>query len=476
MTVGEKIQYYRKKAGLSQEDLGQKLLVSRQTVSLWEMDKTLPTVDNLRLLKELFSVSVDEILDESEPTEETEEIKPKETYVFGLDKNDQNEVNGKMRKPVLTYLIVSIVASVALFVLCIAFKAHGVLRGLVTGWCLAVIVHRLFWFFFFKKTQKRGEEKLSQSTLSYEVYDSFFVLTVTRGGEITRTHKVYFSEVENVHSFEKFLVLEVTGTLFVLKKELLSPDSVFYSLAAPAPAIKEEIDAKPDKRLVLVSTLLFLFSIFSLFGALFGVEIANEFYPSPVENMWVFLLFLPIPVASIVFGFYLKKKRQKYKKNVIVGFIMAALLAIYGSFGFLLSDVYSHDDAPVLRVEEALGIDIPEYTQINTQDWTKGTQYVARGTVISTSDVYFDDAAVAEFESKLGDDPKWIDRIPSDLVGITSTFCDSGGDDYYIIYNKTTKEYNTLPAESGTYEFINVLYSVKDNSMTLVEYTIEYVK
>lgn len=476
MTVGEKIQYYRKKAGLSQEDLGQKLLVSRQTVSLWEMDKTLPTVDNLRLLKEIFSVSVDEILDESEPTEEPEEIKPKETYVFGLDKNDQNEVNGKMRKPVLTYLIVSIVASVALFVLCIAFKAHGVLRGLVTGWCLAVIVHRLVWFFFFKKTQKRGEEKLSQSTLSYEVYDSFFVLNVTRGGEITRTHKVYFSEVENVHSFEKFLVLEVTGTLFVLKKELLSPDSVFYSLSAPAPTAKEETEVKPDKRLVLVSNLLFVFSLFTIFGAMFGVEIANEFYPSPVDNMWVFLLFLPIPVASIVFGFYLKKKRQKYKKNVIVGFIMAAILAIYGSFGFLLSDVYSHDDAPVLRVEEALGIDFPEYTQINTQDWTKGTQYVSRGTVISTSDVYFDEEAVAEFESLIPGDPKWIDRIPSDLIGITSTFCDSVGCDYYIIYNKDTKEYNTLPAESGTYEFINVLYDAKDNSMMLVEYTIEYVK
>ena len=47
MTVGEKIQFYRKKIGLSQEELGQKMLVSRQTVSLWEMDKTLPTVDNL---------------------------------------------------------------------------------------------------------------------------------------------------------------------------------------------------------------------------------------------------------------------------------------------------------------------------------------------------------------------------------------------------------------------------------------------
>lgn len=43
MTVGEKIQYYRKQNGMSREELGQKLFVSRQTVSLWEMDKTLPT-------------------------------------------------------------------------------------------------------------------------------------------------------------------------------------------------------------------------------------------------------------------------------------------------------------------------------------------------------------------------------------------------------------------------------------------------
>lgn len=69
MTVGEKIQYYRKKIGLSQEELGQKMLLSRQTISLWEMDKTLPTVDNLLRLKEIFSVSIDELLSENEPKE-----------------------------------------------------------------------------------------------------------------------------------------------------------------------------------------------------------------------------------------------------------------------------------------------------------------------------------------------------------------------------------------------------------------------
>lgn len=62
MALGENIQFYRKKCGLSQEELGQRLLVSRQTVSLWEKNQTAPTLDNLMRLKEVFGVSVDDIL------------------------------------------------------------------------------------------------------------------------------------------------------------------------------------------------------------------------------------------------------------------------------------------------------------------------------------------------------------------------------------------------------------------------------
>ena len=64
MRVNEKIQYYRKRAGLSQEELGQRLMVSRQTVSLWEKGQTLPTLDNLVRLREIFGVSIDELLSE----------------------------------------------------------------------------------------------------------------------------------------------------------------------------------------------------------------------------------------------------------------------------------------------------------------------------------------------------------------------------------------------------------------------------
>ena len=77
MTVGQRIQEHRKKNGLSQEELGQRLLVSRQTVSLWEKDQTLPTVDNLLLLKDIFGISVDELLGKEEEPQALEEKEPK---------------------------------------------------------------------------------------------------------------------------------------------------------------------------------------------------------------------------------------------------------------------------------------------------------------------------------------------------------------------------------------------------------------
>ena len=49
-----------------------------------------------------------------------------------------------------------------------------------------------------------------------------------------------------------------------------------------------------------------------------------------VENMWLFFLLTPIPITSIIFGFVLKSKGYKYKKNIIVGFIIYLNLILSG--------------------------------------------------------------------------------------------------------------------------------------------------
>ena len=69
MTLGGKIREARKRCGLSQEQLAEKLCVSRSAIAKWETDKGLPDVGNLKILSRLLNVSVDHLLDD-EGTEE----------------------------------------------------------------------------------------------------------------------------------------------------------------------------------------------------------------------------------------------------------------------------------------------------------------------------------------------------------------------------------------------------------------------
>ena len=63
MTLGKKIFELRKKSGLSQEQLGEKINVTRQTISNWELGETSPNPEQLKLLSKELNVSVDELLD-----------------------------------------------------------------------------------------------------------------------------------------------------------------------------------------------------------------------------------------------------------------------------------------------------------------------------------------------------------------------------------------------------------------------------
>lgn len=62
MELGKQIKRYRTKAGLSQEDLADKVYVSRQTISNWENDKSYPDVKSLMLLSEIFEISIDNLI------------------------------------------------------------------------------------------------------------------------------------------------------------------------------------------------------------------------------------------------------------------------------------------------------------------------------------------------------------------------------------------------------------------------------
>ena len=61
-SIGQRIAYYRKKAGLTQEELAEKCSVTPQAVSKWENDISAPDISLFPVLAELFNVTCDELL------------------------------------------------------------------------------------------------------------------------------------------------------------------------------------------------------------------------------------------------------------------------------------------------------------------------------------------------------------------------------------------------------------------------------
>lgn len=66
MTFGEKLKQARKQAGYSQEQLAEKLSVSRSAIAKWETDKGMPDIENLKSIAHFLDVSIDYLLAEGE--------------------------------------------------------------------------------------------------------------------------------------------------------------------------------------------------------------------------------------------------------------------------------------------------------------------------------------------------------------------------------------------------------------------------
>lgn len=85
MTIGEKITVLRNALSMSQEALADKLMVSRQAVSKWEMDQAQPQVENVLQICELFNISTDELLYDDVIINRTKKGERAKNKYFGTD-------------------------------------------------------------------------------------------------------------------------------------------------------------------------------------------------------------------------------------------------------------------------------------------------------------------------------------------------------------------------------------------------------
>lgn len=102
MTIGEKIYTLRKEKNISQETMALDLNVSRQAVSKWETDQSLPDLDKIKILADYFNVSIDYLVNDCEFKNYNNDIKDEKIEDCNLN------VLGKLKKLVKIFLFIVI--------------------------------------------------------------------------------------------------------------------------------------------------------------------------------------------------------------------------------------------------------------------------------------------------------------------------------------------------------------------------------
>ena len=113
MEFNEKLQELRKQKGLTQEELAEKLYVSRTAISKWESGRGYPNIESLKVIAKFFSVTVDELLSSGE--------------VLTIAEEDNKRKEKHFRD--LIYGLLDLCIAMLLFLPFFAEKADGIIRS-----------------------------------------------------------------------------------------------------------------------------------------------------------------------------------------------------------------------------------------------------------------------------------------------------------------------------------------------------------
>jgi transcriptional regulator with XRE-family HTH domain len=129
MEFNNKLYELRKQKGFSQEELANRLNVSRQTISKWEVGESTPDMEKLVAISDLFEVSLDELVKGEEPklAEPSEQIVKSELYSDIKEKVLTVDNKKKAKKGIK---IAGIILGIFVLIDVISFVIYAIMYGL----------------------------------------------------------------------------------------------------------------------------------------------------------------------------------------------------------------------------------------------------------------------------------------------------------------------------------------------------------
>lgn len=215
--------------------------------------------------------------------------------------------------------------------------------------------------------------------------------------------------------------------------------------------------------------ILFILTILSLLGAQKTLEFVDKINPqhgySAIKNNWVYWLWLPLPILSVIFGLKYKRRGHKCTKNIIWGLIISFFLFIFGFYSTF--PTFSQDYSEIDVYRNIIDATLPNNGDLEIQNWD--TYFDKDKTEYTIINAYYDREDVSELVNSIENNDNWIlsKDINFNLKMLIPSTLSLDYDAYFSIYNNTTNQYNTLPEIPGDYEIYVMKYDKSDKMLEI---------
>lgn len=462
MTVGENLLQLRRQQNLSQEDLARKLLVSRQTISLWETNQSLPTIENLMRLKEIFGVSVDDML------REEEREMPVQTLCFSLNQEDiKASLRAAYKKSKRRGTITAIVSAFVIMIGWHLLSSLPALGGaLFAGGC-ALLSGELSNIYSLNNRIKK--EPVRQYDVRWDIFRDYMIVSYANNGRLTHQKLVEFEQIAKVWHHEDKLAILAESVLFTCPAEEIPDDS------ALAAAIREKtVIERKHNRLETWGRVLSWICLVTTAGMVVYSAVQSYTLGGAMElYMWYSIYLLPLPVVAIIMSLVLRHHKLSWKLLLCCGIISAFILGS-ATAGFFSSAMNSYDSDEsmvyIQSVEEQLGIDFPDAEHVS--------MYTSGGTAAGNDQIFMLMRSYASYSGygqksineMIRQDDRWSDSVPYELLPCIPLNALEPDADCFLLYDATTGHFNELPQSKGTHKMIYIAYHEDYGNMYIVEY------
>lgn len=483
MTFGQRLQMLRKQKGLSQEELARLLYVTRQSVSLWENDKTMPGIDLLIKLSSLFNISTDELLGKS--------AEPPKPYAKAKILNDKKEIKSAMGYTNTTLINVFISLTLGFSMLTALLISMYYLIDTKSGNASAdnssaysMLIY-VFIFLFLTLTFAitkyisifNAQKQMNNKSGYILFYDSYMTVFLGDNGD---AKSIPYFQLKKIINGDRYIVFNTCyGEVYCLDKhktegyfdtviQRLKSEKAYKNKYVLKPESKSKHNTKQLLRIKRISDILFVQSLFSLYYLLmvWGF-LMNSKLQAP------YLIYIPviIPVCALITGIIFKAMHMQGIKLIVASSIMSALILLYSSTIFpMLSEIVPA--MPMLTEEgftqtvDQNGFSISDNTEQN--NILGAEKYLTAKSSEKDYEIIYVSFATYSSTTKYYDESK--DEFLSENSGVYSmqrnetineeVFSISYGDNYLYIYHNENSVLQVTGNSEDKEEILGIIESI----------------